>query len=66
MLEYMDAVCVSIQGFMNALVWLSDPYFRSRMKQAPICLRIMVITYNLFIIINENFKLTNYFSSIVL
>lgn len=62
MLEYMDAVCVSIQGFMNALVWLSDPYFRSRMKQAPICLRIMVITYNL----NENFKLTNYFSSIVL
>ena len=43
-LEYLDAVCVSIQGFMNALVWLSDPYFRSRIKQAPFCLRIIVCT----------------------
>ena len=48
-LEYMDAICVSIQGFLNACVWLSDPYFRSRIKQAPFCLRLMV-----YIIIMNN------------
>jgi hypothetical protein len=40
-LEYVDAICVSIQGFLNALVWLSDPYFRARIRQAPFCLALM-------------------------
>src|SRR3990167_3494514 len=41
-LEYLDAICVSLQGFVNAIVWLSDPYFRSRVKRAHFCLRIIV------------------------
>jgi len=39
-MEYAEAVCVSIQGFANAFVWLSNPYFRALVKRTPLILRI--------------------------
>ena len=41
-LEYLDAICVSIQGFLNALVWLSEPFFVARVRETPLCLRLTV------------------------
>lgn len=43
-LEYLDAICVSIQGFLNALVWLSEPFFVARVRETPLCLRLTYCT----------------------